>query len=74
MYKEIKFENQKGYGFLCTNPGTGTRALVGIFETRYEATQVAFNRCVELQTIMPDWKIVTWNEKNYNSVEHVFNK
>lgn len=73
MYKEITFsEDQKGFGLAVTNLTTGTRALVGIFETRQEAEEVGEFRRKLGRVKRPS--VVAWTKKNYDRYDYVFNK
>ncbi len=70
MYKEIKFENQKGYGLVVTDPVTKTRALVGIFDIYAEAYKCGQDRKNRKAVLRP--KVVIWNKRNYDKYDWVF--
>lgn len=73
MYKEFEFtEEQKGYGLAFTDPMTGIRCLVGIFDTYEEARLVGQDGCVQAMMIRPE--ILEWNRENYEKYDWVYKK
>jgi hypothetical protein len=73
MYKEIEFsENQKGFGLVFTDPATGIRNLVGIFDTYEEASQKGQEGNKQAMMIRPE--VVIWDKKNYEEYDWVYNK
>ena len=72
MYKEVKFKDQEGWGLTVTQPGTRTRALVGIFETFDEADRCGRERKARRTALNP--RVVEWTKRIYNKYDYVFNK
>jgi hypothetical protein len=70
-YKEFPYEpSQKGWGILVTSPGTGTRALVGIFKDDTTAQLEAAAR--KRQKTVKNPRVVPWTEAQYNAVSFVY--
>lgn len=73
MYKEIEFsEDQKGFGLAFTDPSTGIRCLVGIFDTSEEAVQLGQEGIKQTTMIRPE--VIVWDRKNYENYDWVYHK
>ena len=73
MYKEIEFsEGQKGFGLVFTDPATGIRNLVGIFDTYEDACQVGQTGSKQSMMIRPE--VVIWDRKIYEEYDWVYKK
>lgn len=73
MHKEFEFsEEQKGFGLVFTDPMTGIRNLVGIFETSEEAYQ--FGQAGNKQSSMIRPEVVTWDKENFEKYDWVYEK
>lgn len=73
MYKEIEFsEVQKGFGLVFTDPSSGIRCLVGIFDTSEEACQLGEEGIKQTTMIRPE--VVIWNKQNYEEYDWVYKK
>lgn len=73
MYKEIEFsEDQKGFGLVFTDPSTGIRCLVGIFDTPEEAFELGQEGIKQTTMIRPE--VVIWDRKNHDEYAWVYHK
>jgi len=73
MIKEIKFsEDQSGFGLAFTDPATGIRNLVGIFDTQEEAYKYGQAGIKNITMIRPE--VIIWNKKNYGEYHWVYKK
>ena len=74
VYSEIEYDPaQTGYGLAVTNPTTGDRALVGIFDTQREAEEEKEYRSRVLKSVKYP-KVVPWTKVTYNRYPYVFKK
>jgi hypothetical protein len=73
LYKEIEFsEGQTGFGLVFTDPSTGIRSLVGIFDTHEEAYKNGQKGSKQALMIRPE--VVIWDRKNYELYDWVYKK
>ncbi|MEM5767859.1 MAG: hypothetical protein AAGU23_05805 [Bacillota bacterium] len=73
MYKELAFsEDQQGFGLVFTDPSTGIRCLLGIFDTSEEAFRLGQEGSRQTMMIRPE--VVTWDRRNYEEYDWVYQK